>query len=106
MIEISEQNFDKEVLECELPVFACFTTQWCHNCYPTCLFADQLVKEYDGSVKFVKLDTEKNPEITEIYNVIAVPTILILKNAQEVNRLLGFQDRSILKPLLDNVTTG
>jgi thioredoxin 1 len=106
MIEISEQNFDKEVLECELPVFACFTTKWCHNCYPTCLFADQLVKEYDGSVKFVKLDTEKNPEITEIYNVIAVPTILIFKNAQEFNRLLGFQDRSTLKPLLDNVTAG
>ena len=105
MIEIYEQNFSKEVLECELPVFACFTTKWCHNCYPTCLLADQLVEEYDGGVKFVKLDTEKNPEITEQYNVIAVPTILIFKNAQEINRLLGFQDRSILKPLLDSVAT-
>jgi thioredoxin 1 len=106
MVEISERDFYKEVLEFELPVFACFATRWCHNCYPTCLLADQLVKEYDGHIKFARLDTEKNPEITERYHVIAVPTILIFKDAQEVNRPLGFQDRSTLKPLLDSVTAG
>jgi thioredoxin 1 len=104
MIEITERDFEKEVLECGLPVFACFTTQWCHSCYPTCLFADQLVKEYDGHVKFVRLDTEKCPGIAEKYHVIAVPTILIFQNAQEVNRLLGFQDRSSLRPLMNSVT--
>ena len=106
MIEITERNFDKEVLECELPVFACFTTEWCHSCYPTCLFADQLVKEYDGRLKFVRLDTEKNPEIAERYHVIAVPTILLFQESQEVKRLLGFQDRSSLRSLLNNVTDG
>lgn len=106
MIEISERDFDKEVLECELPVFNCFTTQWCHNCYPTCLIADQLVQEYGGSIKFVRLDTEKCPEIAERYHVITVPTILLLQKSQEVKRLLGFQDRSTLKTLLDNVTAG
>jgi thioredoxin 1 len=106
MIEITERNFDKEVLECKLPVFACFTTLTCHNCYPTCLIADQLAKEYDESVKFVKLNSEKSLGIAEKYHVIAVPTILIFKNAKEVNRLLGFQDISTLKSLLDNVTSG
>ena len=103
MIEISERDFDKEVLECELTVFACFTTTWCHNCYPTCLFADQLVKEYDRHVKFVRLDTEKSPGIAEKYHVIAVPTILIFNSTLEVNRLLGFQDRISLRPLLDSL---
>jgi thioredoxin 1 len=103
MIEITEQEFDREVLECELPVFACFTTSWCHNCYPTCIFADQLVEEYDGRLKFVRLDTEKSPDIAEKYHVIAVPTILIFQNAREVNRLLGFQDKWSLKPLLNGV---
>ena len=106
MIEVTGKDFNKEVLECELPVFTCFTAQWCYNCYPTCLFANQLVKEYDGDVKFVRLDTEKNPEITEMYHVVAVPTILIFKNAQEVNRLLGFQDKSTLKHLLDCLIAG
>jgi thioredoxin 1 len=105
MVEITERNFDNEVLECELPVFACFTTQWCHSCYPTCLFADQLVREYDGHVKFVKLDTEKCSNIAERYHVIAVPTILIFQNAQPVKKLLGFQDRGSLRPLLDSVSS-
>ena len=103
MVEIAERNFDKEVLECELPVFACFTTEWCHSCYPTCLFADQLVNEYDGRVKFVRLDTEKNPEIATRYHVIAVPTILLLQESQETKRLLGFQDKWSLRRLLNSV---
>ena len=103
MIEITERNFDKEVLECELPVFACFTTEWCHSCYPTCLFADELVKEYDRRVKFIRLDTERSPEIAKRYHVIAVPTILLFQESQEVKRLLGFQDKWSLRPLLNSV---
>jgi thioredoxin 1 len=101
MIEITERDFDKEVLESELPVFVCFTTRTCHNCYPACLIADQLVKEYGGRVRFVRLDSEMSLGITKKYHVTAVPTILFFQNAQEVNRLLGFQDRSTLKHLLD-----
>ena len=104
MEEITGRDFDKEVLECELPVFACFTTTWCHNCYPTCLFADQLVKEYDGHVRFVRLDKEKSPDIAEKYHVIAVPTILIFQNAQEVKRLLGFQYPGSLRPMMNSIT--
>jgi thioredoxin 1 len=100
MIEVTEQDFDREVLECELPVFTCFTTQWCRSCYPTCLFANGLVKEYDGSVKFVRLDMEKNPKISERYHIITVPTILLFKDSLPVEKLLGFQERGSLKRLL------
>ena len=106
MIEITERDFNEEVAECKIPVFACFTTHSCQNCYPTCLFSDQLAREYDGRIKFVRLDTEKNPGMAEKYRIIAVPTILIFKNAQEVYRLLGFQDKSTLKPLLDSFISG
>lgn len=104
MIEISEGDFSKEVLECELPVFVCFTTEWCHTYFSTFLFAGELVGEYNGLVKFVRLDTEKSPEIAERYHIIAVPTLLLFQNAQEVNRLLGFQDCSSLRPLMNSVT--
>ena len=100
MIDITDRDFEKEVLECELPVFACFTTKWCHSCYPMCLFANELVKEYDGSVKFVRLDIEKSPEIPERYHIITVPTILLFQDSQPVKKLLGFQERGSLKRLL------
>ena len=103
MKEIADRDFDKEVLECELPVFACFTTEWCHSCYPLCLFADQLVKEYDGSVKFVRLDKEKSLKIAERYHVITVPTILLFKDSQMVKKVLGIQERASLRKMLSSL---
>ena len=103
MIEISYRDFEKKVLDCELPVFVCFTTEWCHSCFPTCLLADQLGREYDDRVKFVRLDKEKSPEIAEKYCIIAVPTILIFRNTQELHRFIGFPDRSDLRSTLDSL---
>jgi thioredoxin 1 len=103
MIDITDRDFDKEVLECELPVFACFTTRWCHTCFPTCLFADELTEEYNGRVKFTRVDIEESPEIAERYHVIPVPTILIFQDSQPVKKLLGFQDRFSLRSALNSV---
>ena len=101
--EINDQNFDKEVLKCELPVLVCFTTKWCQSCYPTCLFATELIEEYNGRVKFVRVDIEESPEIAERYHVIPVPTILLFQDSQPVKKLLGFQDRFSLRDALDSV---
>ena len=106
MVDITERDFNKEVLECELPVFACFTTEWCHSCYPTCLLAKELAREYEGRVKFLKIDKELNIKLAERYHVIAVPTIILFYNSKEVKRLLGFQDRRSLRKLLNSVTDG
>ena len=103
MIEINERDFDKEVLGCQIPVFACFTAQWCASCYPTCLLADELFNKYEGRVKFVKVDVEKIPHISTGYHITAVPTIFIFKDSQPVKTLLGFQDRRSLRALLDSV---
>jgi thioredoxin 1 len=105
MIEVTERDFDKEVLDCKLPVFACFTARWCHTCYPTCLSAGELAREYEGSVKFVRVDTEECPVASELYHVIAVPTILLFKDSQPVKKLLGFQERGSLKRLLGDAVT-
>ena len=104
MKEISNQNFDKEVLKCELPVLVCFTTKWCHTCYPTCLFATELIEEYNGRVKFIRVDIEESPEIAERYHVIPVPTILLFQDSQPMKKLLGFQERFSLRDALDSVT--
>ena len=104
MKELTDRDFDKEVLECELPVFACFITRWCHTCYPTCLLADQLVEKYDGRMKFVKVDIEKNPEISTRYQVVVVPTILLFQDSKLVKKALGFQERASLRQMLSSLT--
>jgi thioredoxin 1 len=106
IIEITGRDFEKEVLRCDMPVFVCFTTQWCQPCFPTCLVADQLTSEYEGIIKFVKLDIQNNPDIAERYHVIAVPTISLFQNSLPTKTLLGFQDRSSLRDLLSKATCG
>jgi thioredoxin 1 len=100
MMDITGRDFDKEVLDCKLPVFTCFTARWCHSCFPTCFFADELVKEYEGRVKFVKVDIEENSEIAEQYHIIPIPTILLFQDSKLVKKLIGFQELSSLKALL------
>jgi thioredoxin 1 len=104
MTEITDRDFNKEVLECELPVFVCFITRWSRSSYATCLFADKLATEYDGRVKFVKLDVGEIPRVIAGYRISAVPTILIFKDSQSVKKLIGFQNRSSMRLLLNSVT--
>ena len=104
LTDITEQDFDDEVLESDLPVFACFITSWCQSCYPTCFIADELVLEYEGKIKFVKLDIEKSPEISDRYHIVALPTVIIFQDSRSVKKLLGFHDRRSLRYLLDCVT--
>ena len=103
IIEINERDFDKEVLEAELPVFVCFVTRSCHTCYPNCLFASQLAEQYDGKVKFLKINVEENPEVSARYQVIAVPAILLFRGSQLVRKALGFQERASLGRMLDSL---
>ena len=106
MIDISERDFEKEVLECEQPVFACFTTQWCGHCFPTCLTADELESRYDGQLKFVRIDKEKAPEISDKYHITVVPSIIIFQDSQIIKKLLGYQDNLVLRDLLDSLLAG
>ena len=104
IIEITDQDFGREVMQCKLPVFVYFVAPWCHTCYPTRLFAEELAEEYYGRVKLVKIDIEESPEVAERYHVIAVPTVLLFRDSREVKRLLGFQDRRSLRSLLNGAT--
>jgi len=106
MIEITDRNFDSEVMQCKLPVFVCFVTQWCHSCYPTCLLAKELESKYEYRVKFVKIDVGEIPHVSDRYRINAVPTIMLFQNSQPVKSLLGFQERSSLISLLDILTAG
>ena len=104
--EITEQNFNDEVLKSDLLVFSCFTAHWCHSCYPTCFIANELAEKYRGKMKFVKVDTEKCPEISARYNVRALPSIIIFQNSQVEKVLPGYQEKTSLRDLLDALVAG
>ena len=106
LTEVTEQNFDEEVLNSNLPVFACFTTSWCSSCFPTCFVAVGLVNRYDGQIKFVRIDRGKVPEISDEYHITIVPSVILFQDSQMIKRLLGYQEKVALGDLLDALLAG
>ena len=106
LTEVTEHNFDEEVLNSDLPVFACFTTSWCRACFPTCFVADELANRYEGRIKFVRIDKEKVPEISAEYRITVVPSIILFQDSQLIKKLLGYQEERALRDLLDALSAG
>jgi len=106
LTEVTEQNFEEEVLNSDLPVFACFTTSWCRACFPTCFVADELANRYDGRIKFVRIDKEKAPEISDEYHITVVPSVIFFQDSQMIKKLLGYQEERALRDMLDALLAG
>jgi len=106
LTEVTEQNFDEEVINSHLPVFACFTTSWCRACFPTCFVADELANRYEGRIKFVRIDKKKSPEISDEYRITVVPSIILFQDSQMIKKLLCYQEERALRELLDALSAG
>lgn len=104
--EIEGHDFDEEVLNSDIPVFACFTNPPCGSCFALCLVMEDLAKQYEGRVKFVRIDVEKESELAAKYNIIPLPAVLIFRDSEPVKKVLGFQYKGSLRDLLDSVLAG
>ncbi|TEU04702.1 MAG: thioredoxin [Dehalococcoidia bacterium] len=104
--EVVSQDFDEEVLNSDIPVFACFTTSQCGSCFALCLVVEDLTKQYEGRVKFVRIDVEKEPELAAMYNILPLPAMLVFRDSEPIERVLGFKYKGSLRDLLDSVIAG
>ena len=97
MKEVNTENFNKEVLEEKVPVVVDFWADWCHPCDVIKPHLERLAKEYNGKIKFVALDVEKNSDIATKYEVMNLPTLLIFKDGRVYGALVGAYPYSKLK---------
>lgn len=88
-LEFTDTNFEKEVLQSSVPVLVDFWAEWCMPCRALGPTIDELATEYSGRVKIGKLNTESNQGTPVKYNVQAIPTILLFKGGQVVQKFVG-----------------
>jgi thioredoxin 1 len=105
-VPITDSNFDRTVLKADKPVLVDFWATWCKPCQMVAPIVEELAKEYDGRVKFVKLDVDQNPKTATKYKVMSIPTLLVFKKGQPVSHLVGFRPKNELKRVLDAALAG
>ena len=102
VLDITDANFDSEVLQSEKPVLVDFWAEWCGPCKVLGPIIDEVAPEYDGKVKFTKLNIDQYPETAPKYGIRGIPTILLFKNGELKTTSVGVLTKSKLNKLLDD----
>jgi thioredoxin 1 len=95
-IVVSDRNFDQTVKNYPLIVVDCWAA-WCAPCRAIAPVVEELAKEYSGKVVFGKLNVDDNPETAEKFGIRAIPTLLVMKNGDEVDRIVGVLPKNQLE---------
>lgn len=102
IIEVTDDSFEEDVLNSEIPVLVDYWADWCSPCKQIAPILAQVAPEYDGKVKIAKLNTDKNPETPKKYNVRGIPTLMLFKNGEVEATKVGALDKSKLTAFLDS----
>jgi thioredoxin 1 len=93
---VSEDTFQVEVLDASEPVLVDFTAVWCGPCKMLDPVVKELAEDWNGKVKVVKLDVDNNPNLAMNYQVMGVPTLMLFKAGEPVQRVTGYQPKDRL----------
>tara|TARA_Y100000748_G_C15082279_1_gene326960 strand:+ start:133 stop:459 length:327 start_codon:yes stop_codon:yes gene_type:complete len=101
--EFTDENFDKDVAQSDLPVLIDFWAVWCGPCKAIAPIIDEIAKEFEGKVKVGKVDVDKNQNIAMKYGVRSIPTLLIIKGGEVVNQIVGAVPKGNITDALNDV---
>lgn len=103
--EITQATFESDVLQSDLPVLVDFWAPWCGPCRVVAGVVDQIAKDYEGKVKIVKVNTDEQPSIASQYGIRSIPTLIVFKQGQAVDRVVGAVPKTTLSQTLDKHLT-
>jgi len=99
-IVVSDRNFDQTTKSYHLLVVDCWAA-WCAPCRAIAPVVDELAREYSGKVVFGKLNVDENPETRDKFGVMAIPTLLVMRDGREVDRVVGVVPKNQLEAKLN-----
>ena len=89
--EITEANFEAQVLQSPVPVLVDFTADWCPPCKMIAPYVDNIARKYAGSLRAGALDVDAHPAIMQRYGVMGLPTLILFQGGEPVQRIMGFK---------------
>lgn len=100
-VEVTDSNFEEEVLNSDKPVLVDFWAEWCGPCRMVGPIVDELAKEYDGKAVMAKMDVDSNPDTSVKFGIRNIPTILFFKNGEIADKQVGAVPKANLASKLD-----
>ncbi len=100
--EVSDTNFENEVLKSETPVLVDFWAPWCMPCRILSPILDKLAPQFEGKIKFVKMNTDENPAVPSKYEILGIPTMIIFDKGNVVEKQVGVLPPDQLKQFIEN----
>ncbi len=103
--EVTESNWDEEVMNSDLPILVDFWADWCGPCKQIAPALHELALEYDGQMSVGKLDVDSSPNIAMKYGVRSIPALIFFKNGEAVHTIVGARPKGALQKEIDKVLT-
>jgi thioredoxin 1 len=101
--EVSDETFEKEVLNSDIPVLVDFWAPWCGPCKAIGPVVEELSKDYEGKIKFLKCNVDDNPATPSNYGIRAIPTLILFKGGKNVEQVVGMVQKAKLEDTIKSV---
>lgn len=106
ILELTDANFEQEVIQADQPVLVDFWAEWCMPCRMLAPTIDEIAEEYDGKIKVGKVDTDANRDTSVKFGISAIPTIFLFKDGEVVKKFVGMTQKGDFKSAIDEVLGG
>ncbi len=101
--ELTDESFEQEVLKSELPVLVDFWAPWCGPCKVVSPVIEKLENDYDGRIKFCKMNVDGAQKTASQYGIMSIPTLIFFKNGEKVEQIIGAVPEPAIKEKLDSL---
>ena len=103
LMTVTQSDFSQNVLESDLPVVVDFTAAWCPPCRRAMPILEAIAADYRGRIKVVEVDADEESQLVGRYGVRAMPTLLVFRQGQEIERLIGLRTNAAYRAVLDQI---
>ncbi len=102
-IEVTDSNFEGEVIQSSLPVLVDLWAEWCGPCHMIAPVVEEIAGEYEGKLKVCKVNVDNSPDIAARYGIRSIPTLLVFSNGKIVDQVVGAVPKKFLTSKLDTI---